>query len=229
MNNLIYFRTKIESHHMSEYGKRVKGQSLDISGIRWYIPGDDPRDILWKKASGSGNIYSRDRSGTSHPTVTFVSLIDGASLDFCTDAYPQTKSTYIHELESIIRESARQLHFPYQSKRHISWSQNTAKHTILIILWDIDSIDRSREYFPYSKYNDVIFLFLLHPVELSVEKQMTMIFESWQISDTYQEALRAYMHGWRSEFSDHRIAFLPCSTQDEPVLLLNHFFKYRYA
>ncbi len=229
MQKLIYFRSKIESHHTTERGKKIRGQSIDVSGIRLYMPGDDPRDILWKKWVGMGNIYRREREHVSHPEVFLISLIAEKSGNFSTKIHPRSKNDFTQELADILRESARKLRFPYQRRSWGLWDQKRDTNTIFLILWDIDSIGLSREYFPFSRNNDIIFLFLLHPVEISPEEKGALIFESWKVSQTYDEALRASIHHWKYELSSHGVAFLPCSTLDDPALLLNHFFKYRYV
>ncbi len=229
MQKLIYFRSKIESHHTTERGKKIRGQSVDISGIHLYVPGDDPRDILWKKWVGTGNIYRREREHASHPEVFLISLIDETCGDFSTESHTKTKNIFIRELEVLLTESARKLWFSYQKSSWKPYSKEWKSNAILLILWDIDSIELSRKYFPFSRNNDIIFLFLLHPVEISPREKGALIFESWKVSQTYDEVLRASIHHWKYELSSHGIAFLPCSTLDDPALLLNHFFKYRYV
>ncbi len=229
MQKLIHFRSRIESHHTSESGKRIRGQSIDVQNIRAYSLGDDPRDIIWKKWIGTETLYSRERSMSTHPDVYTLSCIAEKSWAFSTVTHPRSKNDFIQELENIIRESAQKLRFSYQRASWKSWDKEEMRNTILLIIWDIDSIGLVQEYFPFSKNNDIIFVFLLHPVEISPEERDALIFESWKISSTYEEALRMSMNQWKHEFSSHDIAFLPCTTLDNPSLLLNHFFKYRYV
>jgi hypothetical protein len=97
----------------------------------------------------------------------------------------------------------------------------------MIIVGDIESIERISELASLAKKNDIIFLFLLHSTEIQPEKNT--LFESRKAGKKYQDALERYREKAEQEAMKHDIAFLPCMTEDAPSLLLNHFFKYRYV
>lgn len=173
-------------------------------------------------------LYTKERETSLHPDVILLSLLDTDTLWFSTDTYPRTKEDFLTELEKNISESARILRFPYEHVYTIEgiWESNYEK-SLMIIVGDIESIEHISELASLAKKNDIIFLFLLHPTEIQSEKNM--LFESRKTGKKYQDALREYREKAEQEAMKHDIAFLPCTTEDIPSLLLNHFFKYRYV
>lgn len=229
MSSLIHFRSKIEWHHLSEGGTRQnRGQSSELRWIRTYSIGDDPRDIAWHRWAWLDTLYTKERDNTLHPSVVLLSLLDDETLSFSTEDHPDAKQSFLTELQSRIAESARKIRFPYictdTIQSRVSWEW---EKSIIIVLGDIESIDSIGELSVLSKKNDIIFLFLLHPTEIQPEKNM--LFASKTAGRKYHEKLREYREKAEREAIEHDIAFLPCTTEDDPTLLLNYFFKYRYV
>lgn len=229
LSSLIHFRSRYEGTHQSDWGtKNTRWRSSEIQWIRSYSIGDDPRDIAWKRGAGMDTLYTKERESSLHPDVILISLLDDDTLWFSTDTYPSTKYDFLTELEKNISESARILRFPYEYIYTLEgiW-ENTIEKSLIIIVGDIESTDRIREIGNLAKKNDIIFLFLLHPTEIRPEKHM--LFESKKTGKKYHDALKEYREKAEQEAMKHNIAFLPCTTEDVPSLLLNHFFKYRYV
>lgn len=126
-----------------------------------------------------------------------------------------------------IQESAQVLRFPFLelSPENDSLTEMRIEKSIILILGDIDSIHGIEKFSHVSRNNDVIFLFLLHPEELSPSH----IFESKKVKSSYREALEKLQAETEKQARNHNIEFLPCTTEDMPSLLLNNFFKYRYV
>lgn len=227
MKHHIYFRSPQEWMHMNEVGsRRIRGQSSEIRWIRWYSIGDDPRDIAWKKWTGSGNLYTKERESSLHPKVYLISLLDEKYADFATPENPQTKHNFLTQMREAIQESAHVLRFPFMElSLEDTTSEMLIQKSIILILGDIDSSRNMRNLSHLSKDNDVIFLFLLHPEELSPSH----IFESRTAKSSYHEAFQEFQSQQEKEARNHAITFLPCTTEDIPSLLLNNFFKYRYV
>ena len=228
MKHLIYFRSTQEWTHMNEVGsRRIRGQSSEIRWIRWYSIGDDPRDIAWKKWTGTENLYTKERESSLHPRVYLISLLVEKYSDFSTPENPQTKQEFLTRMREEIQESAQVLRFPFRelSPENDSLIEMSIEKSILLILGDIDSIHDIEKFSHLSRNNDVIFLFLLHPEELSPSH----IFESRKIKSSYHEALEKLQTEIEKQARNHNIEFLPCTTKDIPSLLLNNFFKYRYV
>lgn len=228
MKHLIYFRSTQEWTHMNEVGsRRIRGQSSEIRWIRWYSIGDDPRDIAWKKWTGTENLYTKEREASLHPKVYLISLLDEKYSDFSTTENPQTKQDFLIRMREEIRESAQTLRFPFLelSDGNNSLTEMRIEKSIILILGDIDSNKNIENFSHLSRNNDIIFLFLLHPEELSPSH----IFESKKAKSSYHEALEKFQTEQEKQARNHHIEFLSCTTEDIPSLLLNNFFKYRYV
>jgi hypothetical protein len=78
--------------------------------------------------------------------------------------------------------------------------------------------------------NDIIVIHLLHPYEADPDMDSTLLFESRRIdSIRYKEALLESRTDIRKYLEKNNIAYISAVSTDNPVTLLNHFFKYRYA
>lgn len=104
------------------------------------------------------------------------------------------------------------------------------KHTIILIIGDLERERYADIMEKIPKGNDTIFLLLLHPLECDTQRDgQSILFESQVISESYRRALQEEMTYREYDCSSRQIAFLSTTTEENPSLFLNHFFKYRYA
>lgn len=67
-------------------------------------------------------------------------------------------------------ESAQALRFDMSTITAQDLREKYFSHTLILILTDIESAPRYREFLPLGSKNDVIFLELAHPIELYPEQ-----------------------------------------------------------
>lgn len=103
------------------------------------------------------------------------------------------------------------------------------KNIILYVVSDFEIV--SYTYLTQlSKLNDVIVIHLLHPYEADPNMDSTLLFESRRIdSIRYKKALLESKADIQKYLEKNNIAYICALSTDNPVTLLNHFFKYRYA
>ena len=231
MKQLIHFRSHIEGRHPGEStSQKVHGPWIEVGSIRPYVAGDDPRNIAWKKWAWIGTIYTKEREISEHVPVVLVSILNPEYADFRTEEYPVSKKSFLNTLQRSLRESALHLRFPLEEvdSNATDIAQLQRSRSIILVLGDIENRKTCSEFFHLSKDNDVIFLSLTHPVELNRFEELHW-FDSRIIKQEYREALKWAKNIQKKLLHEHSIAVIQGSTEDNPVHLLNHFFKYRYA
>ena len=231
MNQLIHFRSHIEGHHPSESrNQKTRGPWTEVHSIRPYVAGDDPRNIAWKKWAGSWGLYSKERELSEHAPVILISLLDRQYSDFHTQYYPVSKQDFLSTLERSLAESALHLRFPLEviDPHTDVIAHRESNSCIILLLWDIENRKNTPEFLHLARDNDVIFLSLSHPIELDPFEEVYW-FESKIIKQEYRNALEKEKKALEKILHDRWIAIIPCTTDEHPVELLNHFFKYRYA
>ncbi len=231
MNHLIHFRSHIEGRHASEStSQKVRGPWVEVGSIRPYVTGDDPRNIAWKKWVWIGTIYTKEREISEHAPVIFISLLNREYADFHTLSHPVSKNDFFTALQKSLSESALHLRFPLE--QIVSGTDNIAQlqrsRSIILILGDIENRKNENEFLHLSRDNDIIFLSLFQRVELDPFEE-EIWFESTIVKQEYREALKWAKIAQEKLLHEHRVAIIQCTTEDNPVHLLNHFFKYRYA
>lgn len=232
MSALIHIRTHLRNLRTWEGSSfQKKNSGTDIRWLRVYNQSDDARDIAWKKSLKTpNNYYTKEREETSSLQVIYW-YVWKVWFDFYTTEHPKTKDNFSRELSDILEESARTLHFgcqridqenilEYIQKNKLSWQ------VIIVISSSLD-IDDWAGIEKYSKYNDMIVIHLFHPFE--VDPTDDTILESKIIKDTYSEVYKKQKEYMQSYLRMHGVSILSATCEEHPDILLNHFFKHRYA
>jgi uncharacterized protein (DUF58 family) len=203
---------------------------MEIRSIRTYRSGDDPRDILWKKWIGNVWFFVKEREISLHPNVWMISLIhDDSILDFLYEEWCTTKRQYIELLRKSLQDSAHILHFHFREENTI-YAHTSKDPRIMILIGDADHWEEALVYRHTHTNDDIIFIDLSSPIERDEALYSKVFFTSRKISmDRYKEAEHETRNARIRLLFENQIAAIDCTTEEDPVLVLNHFFKYRYV
>lgn len=221
---LIHIRTRLDGSHQSEWWKVYRhGRSTEVGWIRSYIISDDPRDIAWHRWAHINWLYTKERESSIHPWVYSISLFDRDYLDIIgSDSF--SKREYIEDFIHIMRENSRSFHYPYTSLTRRDELMNIEKSVVFII----GGIEHYSEFptliWPMIK-NDIIFIELTH----TEEHTGNTYFLSHIGGKKYSKAVEIERKKWMDFAQAHSMDILHSNCHDDIVLLLNHFFKYRYV
>jgi len=100
----------------------------------------------------------------------------------------------------------------------------------MILIGDADHWEETLVYRHTHTNDDIIFIDLSSPIERDEALYSKVFFTSRKISrNRYKEAEQETRNVRIQLLSENQIAAIDCTTEEDPVLVLNHFFKYRYV
>ncbi len=103
------------------------------------------------------------------------------------------------------------------------------KELIIIVVSDLLKI-RYTWLSSIARHNDIVVLHLLHPYESKPDSYSNILCESRSIEAIpYKKSLFQAKKEIQEYLSSNNVAYISGISTENPVDLLNHFFKYRYA
>lgn len=201
--------------------RNTSGRSAETSEIRVMSDNDDARDIVWKKSTWT-TIYTRNR--LVNPCIDVALIVHQGITD-------RIKEEYIRNIRKYIETSCLWSgdNYTYEEVTTHSLRRNSSRkknHLILIVSSSVSEEDYIQLGKAFSG-NDVIFLLLFHPFEL--ESDWHNIFESRIPKNRYYEEIQRRLKEIQKIIHSSQKSNILVRTNDNIVLKLNHFFKYRYG
>lgn len=238
MRQAIHFRSKVSSSQRGDESlKKIQSHGSEYESIRPATPSDDARDIAWKQSARSDILSVKSREDTTRLNVMLIGASDtswGFSIETWDDKY-----AFYRTLANASRTSSNISWYKYEEHFYTHTSiekicSDKKKDRIknALILFVVSDLDTPSYHHLDSlwRQNDIIVIHLLHPYEKNPEKYPNILTESSQIKHReYQEALIKIQKDIKSVLIHAEISFLQTSSTDNPIKLLNHFFKHRYA
>lgn len=237
MSDIIHFRTHKRWGRMNSISKsRIRWVWSEYDGIRDAEPYDDARNIAWKQSLKWTDIYIKSREDESDTQIILIWVSD-TSWDFEIEKN-DTKNSYYSKLDDLYRKSTKESHIRYIHMGlcdGISWCIQSLlaakpKNTLIIIV--ISSLDTSpyTELIPFAQMNDIIIIHLLHSYEATPEKYKNSLVESHIVNTlAYHTLLREQQLLIQNLLAKNGIGYLQTTNRDDHALVLNNYFKYRYA
>ena len=221
--SIINFRTSYTSRTLGETTTKSRSSyGVDFDTI-WLYQWGDTRNIVWKRST-ENDIY--EKSYYTHESI-YVHIIydDDKSWWFQMNASDFSKYDW---LDTLVREVEKSL-------VKSGWRSHTEQRNMMkkeyknsIILFLSSSCEEKSYTFlaRLRKKNDVIVLLLSHEKE---EKVAGNFYEWWFLWLRYMKDRKGKIADLKSSLAKDDIPLLEANTWDNPSLLLNHFFKTRYA
>lgn len=228
---MIHFRTRLEGTTLSSKSYwSARGRSTEIRWLREYSVWDDPRDIAWKRGSSPRGLYTKEREDAYNPPILLISLISRLSGSYTSDPSIPSKWQWKDTLSREISLSTASLRIPYSEIDIFSERTVPFEKSLIFLLIDIESYeDFARiDTMIFEQKNDIILIFLLHPDELPYT-HTSILYESHTIASTYKKKYDTLINELYATSSRRWISPVVANTSEDPTLLLNHFFKYRYV
>lgn len=82
----------------------IRGGSDDLLGLRAYRPGDDPRQVHWRKSAAVGDLVLREHSAEGSPDVTIE--LDDVSELLARAEHDDERKRWLDQFEIRLREAA---------------------------------------------------------------------------------------------------------------------------
>lgn len=237
MTDIIHFRTH-RKWYRSGVGstEKIRTRWSEYDTLRTATLYDDARDIAWKQSLKSETLYVKSREDTTDIRVLLWGIGD-ASWDFSL-MWGDDKQTYYRNLEKICETSCRQSHISYKSHYTsdtiglLVWEYKTKeieRYLIIVVVSSLE-IEDYESLATLAKHNDIIVIHLFHVYEFAPEDYPHTLIESSLIDITaYHWALDERKTAIRKELSRNTIWYIESLTKDNPIELLNHYFKHLYA
>jgi uncharacterized protein (DUF58 family) len=236
MRNIIHWRSH---QNRGQYWlwslKNIRWSWSEYENLRVATPYDDARDIAWKKSTKNDTLYVKSREDVANLAIRLIRIRD-KSWGFTLEAWDD-KDAFYRALDRACKESMAYYRYSYDIssspdiRSSVDWvlQKKINKNTILYTVSELD-LDEYSYLSKLSKLNDVIIIHLLHPYEVDPCIADVLLSESQSIkSIQYKEALLRSRLDIRKYLVKNNIAYIPALSTDNPVNLINHFFKYRYA
>lgn len=222
MDNTIHFRTRFTREKwVGSASRHTSGRSAEASEIRIMGDNDDARDIVWKKSTGI-NTYTRSR--LINPSIDVTVVYHRGIYDTIKEKYVKQIWKYIehsclwngdtYSYEEITGSPSE--HSPFKKKNHL--------------IFIVSSSVSKQDYIELGKlfpWNDVIFILLFQPIEL--EPGWLSIFESRIPNKRYYTEIQKRIQEIQKIIHLSQKSNILVRTNDNIVIKLNHFFKYRYG
>lgn len=238
MSYIIHFRSKQNQKHTwigSE--KKMRSRWSEYDTIHPATPYDDARDIAWKQSAKSDSLYTKSREDTMNISIRLIGIYD-ESWDFSLD-YRDEKTKFYQTLDHACRDTSKYYKYIYDEKKYthmsIEWvskilrNKHLERELIIIMTSDLESI-HYEGLSPLAKHNDIILLHILHPYESNPDIYTGILCESRSIdSISYKQSLTQVQKDIKEYLSNNNIAYIWGISTDNPTILLNYFFKNRYA
>lgn len=231
----ILFRSQRHALLSWNSPKRIPGQGDDWSDIVQYIPGDDPRDILWKKTYAE-NIYRKKRNLDTRLSIICLNILNPGD-DFTSTQWSFSRNLYKDQAIKSITQSAKKLKYPVEyftgNMDHI-WEtllSEQKQNTLMIILTSDYAQEIPRAFSRLAMMNDIVWIHLYHPWELSPTPQELFFWKvfSPRYRIKYKNTIENFEKQKTRMLEKHNISPIFQSIDQNIEDSLNHFFKYRYA
>lgn len=222
----VRFRSLRAKHiHHGDSLQFVRLSGNDWNTIKPYSDSDDARSIVWRKSTTQENIYSKeyqDNSGFS------IRLIIGWALwdEFYCERFPISRSRYYTMLQSVIEQSARFWWHQYIQVDPQELSKTKPKNSLVIIAGNTLDTSLYRQIKVIAPHNDILFLHVFHPVEITGPSDMLFYGKTLDIS--YQQEQEQEQR--RIQILITRIwgSYLKIGTDEDIEHSLNYFFSTRF-
>lgn len=237
MPDIIHFGTH-QRWRQSGLGstRNMKQRGSEYDALRLATPLDDARDIAWKHSLKWDSLYVKSREESTDISLSLIGIQD-LSWDFSLEG-ETTKIDFYTRLERACHDTSISERYRYDdhiythmSIYEVSW-ELIGKHVrntlIICVLSDLEKT-HYEHLAKLGVHNDIVILHLLHPYESDPALYSSTIIESYLIDIWYISALYKAQEDLRSHLTRNNISYLPALTTDDPILLLNQFFKHRYA
>lgn len=234
MASIIQFRTKIhsEGEHMKKSKKNISNCSLDMDGVHIMDAHDDARRISWKHTARSIYPYIID-SWKQESVSLLVLVVEDRNLE-CTVLWIQKKK-WINFASERIRISAEHQHIRHEDQScslEEIWlwcekqQKERRKNTLILVFVPLLRTEQYAPFLRLSWQNDLILIPCLHIFEVHPHRKILFASRQIQIIE-YKNAIWEHLcEVWktlRKRWGD----FFLLTTEDDPTVALNHFFKKR--
>lgn len=202
-----------------------RGRGTDFSDIVAYIPGDDTRDISWKHSARLGTLEKKIRLEEESFPIMIVDNISENQL-FSTEEIPESPYSFAQKVITAIENSAKKYHFPIQTSWAIIQKENIRNTMILSITTSLD-MSEVHDLLWLTRANDVIFIHIFHPYELSPDDKkifMGLSLKRNQYTKEFSEKRQEIQDTIRKRWWD----YIMMTTDMDISQTLNNFFKNRY-
>jgi hypothetical protein len=212
------------------------GNTGDISDISSGDSSHDVRDIAWKQLSRlnqSTEIPFKNRSNNKNQNILLISITD-ESWDFCVEQESR-KSDFYKVLDTACRYSTSQLHLSYRSYQEGQFTifqklkEEKIQNSLIIVVSGILDTTPLKELISIVRQNDVIFLHLFHPHERGDKNEKSILIEGMVFSERYKKEFEEARKKVEEMLRKNNCSYLQVLSEESPILLLNHFFRNRYA
>ena len=233
MKWLIHFRSLYTiTQYWWEKINQFSGRSMEIRWIRSFSPSDSTRDIAWKKSTSTERIFTKEYSSEGMSKVIFW-VIGKHGWDFYTEEETISKKEFSRSLEYILDQSSHIFHFPLEKINEENVIQHLQKKqpkwSIILILSSSLQKEEWEWIEKLSQHNDVIILHIFHPVEINPSSQ-SIFFESKKVKyERYEYEFRKAKKAMDSSIKKYGISLINITPKEDISLVLNFFFKNRYA
>ncbi len=238
MTQIIHFRSKQNQRHLwIGSQKKMRSRWSEYDTLRPATPYDDARDIAWKQSAKSESLFIKSREDTLNIAIRLIGVYD-ASWDFCLE-YGDEKAKFYGKIDHACRYTSSHFQHIYNEHMYTSMSidwvsallqkKRIEKEVIIIITSNL-TYTQYEWLTLLKKHNDVICIHLLHPFESNPDIYENTLCESSLIQKiAYKKELNKAQWEISSYLSKNNIGYIAAVSTDNPVDLLNYFFKYRYA
>ncbi len=238
MPHIIHFRSKqYQKQNWIGSQKKMRARWSEYDTLHPATPYDDARDIAWKQSAKSESLYTKSREDMINISIRLVGIYD-ESWDFSLN-YGDKKINFYHMLNTACRDTSNYYRYSYNENTYthmgILWAserirENQIMRELIIVVTSDLEILHYRGLSWLAKHNDIVLLHLLHPYESYPDKYSDTLCESRIVDEvSYSESLNQAQRTIKEYLSKNNIAYVSGISTDNPVHLLNHFFKNRYA
>ena len=212
-----------------------RGSEYDI--IRPATPYDDARDIAWKQSTKTELPYVKSREDTIKLSIQIIGIED-SGWEFSLEQN-DTKKDFYRKLDISCKATSIYHGHTYESKlikkstlQEIGDDMRKRKIQKRVSIFVCSSLDIStyEKLYPLAHHNDIIIIHLLHPYESDPTNYTDYLFGSRCVDATdYLREMKQKKEVLKKYLSQKNISYISALSIDDPVNLLNYFFKNRYA
>ena len=238
MPHIIHFRSE-QNQKQNWIGsqKKMRARWSEYDTLNPATPYDDARDIAWKASAKGENLYIKSREDTLSLAIRLIGIYD-RSWDFSLD-FRDEKIAFYALLNRACQNTSKYYRYTYSENTYtcmgikyvseILRKNQVERELIIIVASDLETTQYEGLSW-LAKHNDIVLLHLLHPFESHPTTYDSILCESRSINSiAYEASLNKVQKEIKEYLVKNNIAYIAWISDEDPIDLLNNFFKYRYA
>jgi hypothetical protein len=205
----------------------IRTHGSDWWNLRWYDDADDSRDIVWQKSTDTLHTAVKDRVDGGGFSILSLWL-ENTWDDFATREYPISRTLFYEKSQYLLALHAHRWGHSFGAYTHLENIEKIQPRNHMILLFssslDLTISPLMRQ---LAKHNDLIWIHVFHPIELSPSEDI-LFFSRVLNPSSYSNSFSSYKKSIETTIRNIGWSYLSMTTQDVLEQRLNYFFTHRF-